>query len=394
MSRRCARSRCREPRSTTCATLSPIAAAAIRRDEAVDDALSALMSNMERSAGGHRRRGQRCREDMDTSLQGNEPSSLATHCRAVQPSDCNRWRSTHFRHAVRLAAGMLGGYLLMLALHPTHAGYWILLTTLFVCQPSYGSDAPPPRASASVGTTAGLVAGWAMLRLLPGRRLAPAGPRRDRAPASSPSACAATPLATAVITLFVLLCFDPRRRAATTPLARACSIPCWAPSSLPWRSVSSCPTGAYAASTMSWPTPCWPTDATWSASPCSTRNGKSDDLPYRIARRDAHAAQAAVAGNVTELLARTRPPAERGERALRLLTTLQRGLCRRSVPTASARTAGPGAGDAAGRRRTGPAHRPRPRRPGRTPRAPAPRRSAAGHAGPARRDVPTCRWCL
>ncbi|PWF66283.1 hypothetical protein CBX98_25220, partial [Vibrio sp. T9] len=72
----------------------------------------------------------------------------------------------HFRHAVRLAAGMLGGYLLMLALHPTH-GYWILLTTLFVCQPSYGSTRRR-LVQRVVGTTAGLVAGWAMLHLIPG----------------------------------------------------------------------------------------------------------------------------------------------------------------------------------------------------------------------------------
>jgi uncharacterized membrane protein YccC len=61
------------------------------------------------------------------------------------------------------------------------------------------------------------------------------------------------------------------------------------------------------------------------------RSGKADDLPYRIARRDAHAAQAAVAGNVTELLAEPGHPRERGERALRLLTALQAGLAHLST---------------------------------------------------------------
>jgi uncharacterized membrane protein YccC len=61
------------------------------------------------------------------------------------------------------------------------------------------------------------------------------------------------------------------------------------------------------------------------------RTGKADDLPYRIARRDAHAAQAAVAGNVTELLAEPGHPQERGERALRLLTALQAGLAHLST---------------------------------------------------------------
>jgi uncharacterized membrane protein YccC len=61
------------------------------------------------------------------------------------------------------------------------------------------------------------------------------------------------------------------------------------------------------------------------------RTGKADDLPYRIARRDAHAAQAAVAGNVSELLAEPGHPRERGERALRLLTALQAGLAHLST---------------------------------------------------------------
>ena len=69
---------------------------------------------------------------------------------------------------VRLATALLAGYVVLHVAHPQH-GYWILLTTLFVCQPSY-------RATWRVllqrvgGTIAGLVAGWALLQLDARRR--------------------------------------------------------------------------------------------------------------------------------------------------------------------------------------------------------------------------------
>ncbi|WP_019463496.1 FUSC family membrane protein, partial [Dyella japonica] len=47
-------------------------------------------------------------------------------------------RSFRFRHALRLGLALLVGYAVLHAVHPTH-GYWILLTTLLVCQPSYGA---------------------------------------------------------------------------------------------------------------------------------------------------------------------------------------------------------------------------------------------------------------
>ena len=46
-------------------------------------------------------------------------------------------RSPIFRHALRLTATLVAGYGVLLAVHPTQ-GYWILLTGLFVCRPSYG----------------------------------------------------------------------------------------------------------------------------------------------------------------------------------------------------------------------------------------------------------------
>lgn len=293
-------------------------------DEAVDDALSALMDNMERLQAAIEDEGN-LPQDMDTSLQSNEPSSLKDAIARVRIR-LNR-RSMHFRHAVRLGAGMLGGYLLMLALHPTH-GYWILLTTLFVCQPSYGSTRRR-LVQRVIGTTVGLVAGWAMLRLLPG------GDWRLPVLVATGAGFFAFrlrryALATAVITLFVLLCFDrvgagydaigPRLLdtllgAIVAAVAIRFVLPDWRVRRL--EEVVADALLAYGRYLQ--------------RIAMQYRNGKSDDLPYRVARRDAHAAQAAVAGNVTELLAEPGHPQERGERALRLLTALQAGLAHLST---------------------------------------------------------------
>lgn len=293
-------------------------------DEAIDDALSALMDNMERLQAAIEDEGS-LPQDMDTSLQGNEPSSLGDALARIRIR-LNR-RSMHFRHAVRLATGMLGGYLLMLALHPTH-GYWILLTTLFVCQPSYGTTRRR-LIQRVVGTTTGLIAGWAMLKLLPG------GDWRLPVLVATGAGFFAFrfrryALATAVITLFVLLCFDrvgagydaigPRLLdtllgAIVAAVAIRYVLPDWRVRRLD--DVVADALLAYA--------------RYLTAIAAQYRSGKADDLPYRIARRDAHAAQAAVAGNVNELLAEPGHPVARGERALRLLTALQAGLAHLST---------------------------------------------------------------
>lgn len=288
-------------------------------DQAVDDALSALLTNMQRLQEGIEDEGS-LREDADIALQGNEPASLREALARVRLR-LDR-RSMHFRHAMRLAVGMLGGYALMLALHPRH-GYWILLTTLFVCQPGYG--ATRRRLIQRVaGTTAGLVAGWALLRLLP--------PGDWRLPVLVASGAAffafrlrRYTLATGVITLFVLLCFD-RVGAGYDAIGP--------------RLLDTLLGALVAAAAIRWVLPDWRVrrlddivaDALLALGRYLERiadqyaHGKVDDLPYRIARRDAHAALAAVAGNVAELLAEPGHPRDRGERSLRRLSALQAGL--------------------------------------------------------------------
>ncbi|MET0504830.1 MAG: YccS family putative transporter [Luteibacter sp.] len=307
-------------------------------DQAVDDALSALLSNMEHLQAGIEDEGS-LRGDTDIALQGNEPASLGEALARVRLR-LNR-RSMHFRHAMRLAIGMLAGYALMLALHPTH-GYWILLTTLFVCQPSYGATRRR-MVQRIVGTTAGLVVGWALLRLLP------AGDWRLPVLVATGAAFFAFrlrryALATGVITLFVLLCFD-RVGAGYDAIGP--------------RLLDTLLGALVAATAIRFVLPDWRVrrlddivaDALLAYGRYLERiaaqyaTGKVDDLPYRIARRDAHAAQAAVAGNVAELLGEPGHPRDRAERALRLLTALQAGLSHLS--TLGAHRHALGAADAA-----------------------------------------------
>jgi YccS/YhfK family integral membrane protein len=99
----------------------------------------------------------------DTSLFDGSPRTpgeawrrLAEHLTPTSPV---------FRHALRLTIALGAGYALKNLIHPAQ-GYWILLTTLFVCLPNYGSTRR--RLWQRIGgTILGLVAGWALITLFP-----------------------------------------------------------------------------------------------------------------------------------------------------------------------------------------------------------------------------------
>ncbi|RYF63934.1 MAG: TIGR01666 family membrane protein, partial [Comamonadaceae bacterium] len=74
-------------------------------------------------------------------------------------------RSPLFRHGVRLGVALAAGFGVMKLFRLPH-GYWIMLTTLFVCQPSYG-DTIARMGQRIVGTALGVVAGWALIELFP-----------------------------------------------------------------------------------------------------------------------------------------------------------------------------------------------------------------------------------
>ncbi|WP_028694967.1 YccS family putative transporter [Pseudomonas cremoricolorata] len=70
-----------------------------------------------------------------------------------------------FRHALRLSLALLVGYGMVHLIHPSQ-GYWIILTTLFVCQPNYGATRRK-LVQRIFGTAVGLTVGWALFDLFP-----------------------------------------------------------------------------------------------------------------------------------------------------------------------------------------------------------------------------------
>ncbi len=182
---------------------------------------------------------------------------------------------------------------------PAH-GYWIMMTTLIVCQPTYGATVS--RLAQRVGgTVLGLVLGWALMRLFPQPAaqalLAVAGgvaffvTRNQRYVA-----------ATAAVTLMVLMLFNHGTGAGFTLI-----VP---------RLLDTLVGAAIAAAALLLVLPDWQgrrlgaaaADAL-AASAAYLRqivaqyaSGRSDDLAYRIARRRAHDTDAALSVTLSHML--------------------------------------------------------------------------------------------
>ncbi|EON90201.1 YccS/YhfK family integral membrane protein [Plesiomonas shigelloides 302-73] len=73
--------------------------------------------------------------------------------------------SALFRHAVRMSLVLCAGYACIMAFN-MERGYWILLTSLFVCQPNYSATRLRLRQRV-LGTLAGIIAGLPLLYLIP-----------------------------------------------------------------------------------------------------------------------------------------------------------------------------------------------------------------------------------
>ena len=220
-----------------------------------------------------------------------------------------------FRHAVRLATALLAGYIVMHIAHPQH-GYWILLTTLFVCQPSYHATWRVLLQRVG-GTAGGLIAGWAVLHsispvwqlpliVLTGVLFFATRHRRYA-------------VATAVITLFVVLLVNQVGNGYAVMLPRLLDTVIGA---------------AIAALAIHFILPDWQrrhlsqmladtlrSDARYLAQILPQyRSGKRDDLDYRIARRDAHNANAALSGVLAQMLREPGGKRDDEEALLRFLT--------------------------------------------------------------------------
>ncbi|MGB1272371.1 MAG: FUSC family membrane protein, partial [Endozoicomonas sp.] len=105
------------------------------------------------------------RNSEEEELADCEPRGIRAMLRRIR-GECHR-DSLLFRHAIRLSIALTAGYGIIQFLH-MERGYWILLTTLFVCQPNY-SATRQKLTQRIVGTLGGLFLGMPLLYLFPGQ---------------------------------------------------------------------------------------------------------------------------------------------------------------------------------------------------------------------------------
>ncbi|MGL6261836.1 YccS family putative transporter [Vibrio sp. WXL210] len=99
----------------------------------------------------------------DEELNDTNPHTLKAMWQRLK-ANLNR-DSILFRHAVRLSVALSLGYGIIQLLD-LERGYWIMLTTLFVCQPNY-SATRQKLTSRVIGTIAGLLIGVPLLAMFP-----------------------------------------------------------------------------------------------------------------------------------------------------------------------------------------------------------------------------------
>lgn len=282
------------------------------------NALSGNLATLERQLAGASNP-DALAEEQDSSLLDRYPRSLREAIERIRLQLTPT--SLLFRHALRMAVALATGYGVLHLIHPTQ-GYWILLTTVFVCQPNYGATRIKLVQRIS-GTVLGLVAGWALFELFPSPLVQSLIAVVAGVVFFATRATRYT-LATAAITLLVLFCFNQVGdgygliwpRLVDTLLGSVIAgaavfliLPDWQGRRL----------NQVVANTLS----------------CSSlylrqiiqqyRSGKRDDLAYRLARRNAHNADAALSTTLSNMLLEPghfRKEAETGFRFLVLSHTL------------------------------------------------------------------------
>ncbi|MDX6022741.1 YccS family putative transporter [Scandinavium sp. V105_16] len=223
--------------------------------------------------------------------------------------------SALFRHAVRMSLVLCAGYA-FIQFTGMHHGYWILLTSLFVCQPNYNATRHR-LALRVIGTLIGVAIGLPVLLLVPSVEgqlllIVLTGVLffafRNVQYAH----------ATMFITLLVLLCFNLLGEGFEVALPRVidtligCAI-AWAAVSFIWpdwkfRNLPTVMARAVDAN-------CRYLDAILE----QYHQGRDNRLAYRIARRDAHNRDAELASVVSNMSTEPRITADMRETAFRLL---------------------------------------------------------------------------
>ena len=257
--------------------------------------------------------------EQDSSLLDRDPQSIGDAFARIRLQLTPT--SLLFRHALRMSLALVCGYAVLHAIHPEQ-GYWVLLTTVFVCQPNYGATRIK-LVQRVTGTVLGLVAGWALFDLFPSQQIQAlfavvAGviffaTRSNR-----------YTLATAAITLLVLFCFnqvgdgygliwprlvDTLLGSLIAAAAVFLVLPDWQGRRLNLMVANTLGRSAdYLRQIMA-----------------QYESGKRDDLAYRLARRNAHNADAALSTTLSNMLLEPghfRKDAETGFRFLILSHTL------------------------------------------------------------------------
>lgn len=232
----------------------------------------------------------------DPTLRDYRPHTLGDAWQHLR-RDCNPG-SRRFRHGLRLSVALTAGYVLLHLLDLTQ-GYWVMLTTVFVCQPNFSTTWL--RLGQRIGgTLIGLLAvslfisafphPLAQLALLVATGVAFFATRAER-----------YTIATACITVMVLVCFNQFGssyvwvwpRLIDTILGCLLSVaavtfilPEWQGKRL----------HEVMARTLTL------SDTYLGEILNQYHSGKRDDLPYRIARRDAHNADAELSSTLTGML--------------------------------------------------------------------------------------------
>jgi len=251
----------------------------------------------------------------DTTMRKLGPNNLHEVIALIN-KQCT-FGSLLFRHAIRKSIAMIAGYA-VLSITGLEKGYWILLTVAFVCQPGYSATLTLLWQRIA-GTILGLAGSWALFRIFPDTIMQSvlavvAGviffAKRDTDRV----------IAAACMTLLSFFCFNQIGDSYQLFLPRLVD------------TVIGCVIAALA---VIFVLPDWRGRKlnTWliDVLHCNKiyleqifnqyKTGKSDDLAYRIARRDAHNAEVALSSKISDIL--REPKSRRGntEHALRFLTT-------------------------------------------------------------------------
>lgn len=230
----------------------------------------------------------------DTALQDSQPRSFRQFRDRLLAQ--MTLKSPLMRHAIRLSLALMTGYAVKLLTGDTY-GFWILLTIVFVCQPQYGVTLR--RLMERIGgTILGLFIGWALMTLFP-ELLAQSAFTVVAAVLFFNFRTTHYTRATAAITIFVLLAFNQVGDGYSLILPRLLDTL----------------VGSFIAGISVWLVlPSWnalrlhrlAAEALRAQSRYFSQitaqygaTGKHDNLAYRIARRDAHNADAALSGALT-----------------------------------------------------------------------------------------------